>query len=88
MKGIPLNLTEQAKSLSTAELETMISDLAEIRAGISPAVSRTPPEATDEHVRVIPQDDPTIQARMLRDGRIRLRRNCGRLHAGQDEAAR
>ncbi len=66
------SILDTARRLSTSELETLIADLAEIRAEKTPEVMRRPPQLTDEDIRVIPQDDPTICARMLRDGRIRL----------------
>lgn len=66
------DLLEAAEKLSARELETLISDLAEIRSGKEPKVTRQPPGSTDGDIRVIPQDNPTIQARALRDGRIRL----------------
>ena len=66
------SILDAARRLSTSELESLISDLAEIRAEKTPEVMRRPPQLTDEDIRVIPQDDPAIVAKVLRDGRIRL----------------
>jgi hypothetical protein len=66
------SILDAARRLSASELESLISDLAEIRAEKTPEVMRRPPQLTDEDIRVIPQDDPSIEARVLRDGRIRL----------------
>lgn len=67
-----MDLKEFAKTLSTADLETLIADLAEIRAGMAPEVSRTPPGPAEAETNVSVHDEPAIQARLLRDGRIRL----------------
>lgn len=67
-----------AAALTTAELETLIADLAELRAGMTPPVSQHPPRPGEQDQNISCQDEPAMQARLLRDGRIRLWiRNAG-----------
>ena len=72
-------LIAHARNLSTKELETLIADLLEVRANMAPAVPITRPQPGDlEDVNISMQDDPSIEARRLKDGRIRLwMRNAG-----------
>lgn len=63
-----------AADLSAAQVEALISDLCARRAEMFPAVSHEPPnqQYPGGSERVMVQDEPTIAARLLRDGRIRL----------------
>ncbi len=56
--------------LSTEEVETLISDLAELRAHMDPPVPMERP--TSPNQRVSMQDEPSVLAKPLRDGRIRF----------------
>lgn len=59
-------------SLSTSEIETLISDLALLRGSMIPEVTRKNPLMDPGEPKVSIQDDPDFQLRLLRDGRIRL----------------
>lgn len=64
-----------AQRLDAPSLDTLISSLAEIRAGMQPAVSGLRPSPNDESINQTPitvEDSPAMQANVLRDGRIRL----------------
>ena len=58
------------KTLTTEQLETLISDLAELRAGMDPPVPMERPTSPDQRVSM--QDEPAILAIPLKDGRIRF----------------
>lgn len=65
---------------SAADLETLIADLATVRANLLPQVSADPPgaEATEQNQHVSVQENPGIAIRLLDDGRIRIwLRNIG-----------
>jgi len=51
-------------------VETLISDLAELRANMNPAVAMERPTNPDK--RISTQDEPSIMAKRLKDGRIRF----------------
>lgn len=59
------------QELSARELESFISDLAEIRAQLTPPVPMDKP-TKDDDVRVSVQERPTLIGIPLKDGRIRL----------------
>jgi hypothetical protein len=62
-------------TLSVTELETLIANLSVLRANMLPPVPFEPPKHEDpstDLLNVSVQDDPYLQARLLRDGRIRL----------------
>lgn len=64
-----------ANDLTAHELDMLISALAEVRANKAPPVSENRPRADDESVMDTPvtvEDSPAMQAKVLRDGRIRL----------------
>lgn len=68
------------RTFTGAELETLISDLADLRAKIQPAVpmNRPLPGEADTAERLLTQDEPSVLAVPLRNGRIRLwLRNSG-----------
>lgn len=59
---------------SARELETLISDLAALRGQMTPEVPTSrplPPQETSAD-RVLTQDEPTLEAVRLTDGRIRF----------------
>ena len=69
------NLVRSCTELTAQDLDLLISTLAEVRAAKSPPVSSTRPEPTNEsaiNTPVTVEDSPAMQARQLRDGRIRL----------------
>lgn len=72
-------MLDQAREMSTNDLETLIADLAEIRAGKQPGVPMSRPKpGTSPETNISMQDEPSIEARLLKDGRIRLWiRNAG-----------
>ncbi len=62
-------------TLSTAKVDTLIADLAFLRANMLPPVQLEPPRPGDpnsDHPNVSSQDDPSISVRLLRDGKIRF----------------
>ena len=69
-------LLKSAATLSAQELDVLISGLAEIRANTEPAVSSKRPDPNDTKAAldtiVTMEDSPAMQAKLLRDGRIRL----------------
>lgn len=61
--------------LTTAQVEKLIADLAELRASMQPEVSVVPPGPgglSNDRVTVSLVDDPYLSARPLKDGRVRL----------------
>jgi hypothetical protein len=63
------------KTLSPSEVQTLISDLAELRANMLPPVPRERAQLVDETgdgPNVSMQNDPDAEVRLLRDGRIRF----------------
>lgn len=63
-------------SLNASQVETLISDLARLRAQMKPEVPDAMP--TDENMRVSLQTEPAVEMRSLKNGAIRLRlRNVG-----------
>lgn len=63
------------KELTAQELDSLISGLAEIRAAKLPPVSSSRPTPEDESsidTPVTVEDSPAMQAKALRDGRVRL----------------
>jgi len=70
-KSIKLSIN---KELSAIELETLISDLSEMRANMLPAVPMERPKPGSEYLseRILAQDEPSIEAKLLNDGRIRF----------------
>jgi len=62
------------KSLSTVEVESLISDLAEFRAKMEPAVPMDRPGCGSKEgsKNVMLQDEPTIIAKLLKDGQTRF----------------
>lgn len=69
-------LIKRAETLNAHELDALISGLAEIRANTAPPVSPKRPDPNDADanldVPVTIEDSPAMQAKLLRDGRIRL----------------
>ncbi|WP_101048907.1 hypothetical protein [Macromonas nakdongensis] len=68
-------LAESAGQLNAQELDGLISALAMTRATMSPPVSHARPKPTDESAMDTPvtvEDSPAMEARLLRDGRVRL----------------
>lgn len=63
-------IIDMARTLSTQELETLIADLADLRAEMTPEVSRKPPTSADARLSV--QESPAIIMGAAKDGRIRL----------------
>ncbi len=80
MKPITLKLVadhtraqiELSATLDAQQLETLISDLAELRANMTPPVPMERPKPGDGAERVSMQDEPSIMAVPLKDGRIRF----------------
>lgn len=71
-------LLQAAAVMAPADLETLIADLSSLRAGMPPPVAQTPPRPGEQDQNISCQDEPAMQARLLRDGRIRLWiRNAG-----------
>jgi len=69
------HLIESASKLKAQELDALISALAQTRAAMSPPVSETRPKPTEEstiNTPVTVEDSPAMEARLLRDGRIRI----------------
>ena len=58
------------QAMTTEQLETLISDLAEFRAGMEPPVPIERPTSADQRVSM--QDEPSLLAIPLKDGRIRF----------------
>ena len=56
--------------LSAMQFETLISDLAELRANMEPPVPMERPTSPDQRVSM--QDDPSVMAIPLKDGRTRF----------------
>ena len=56
--------------LSAKQVETLISDLAELRANMEPPVPMERPTSPDQRVSM--QDDPSVMAIPLKDGRTRF----------------
>lgn len=68
-------LMAMAQALDAPSLDRLISALAEIRAGKQPPVSASRPNPNNESTTDTPvtmEDSPSIQLKVLRDGRIRL----------------
>lgn len=66
-------LIREAKKLSPAEVESLIADLMDLRAEMSPPVSDEPPKPDGTSAQnVAAEDDPSISARLLKDKRVRL----------------
>lgn len=70
-KTLNLSLTT---SLIASEVETLISDLAELRANMLPPVPFERPNPNDENspARLLVQNEPSFMAKLLKDGRIRF----------------
>jgi len=66
-KSLKINLVGE---LTPDQVETLISDLAELRANMNPAVAMERPTNPDK--RISTQDEPSIMAKRLKDGRIRF----------------
>lgn len=70
------SLIKSAATLSAQELDVLISGLAEIRAHTEPPVSPKRPDPNDTNpaldTPVTMEDSPAMQAKLLRDGRIRI----------------
>ena len=62
------------KSLSAAEVESLIYDLAELRAKMTPEVpmSRPIPGSEEAQKNILMQDEPAIITKLLKDGNIRF----------------
>ena len=62
------------KTLSAKEVETLISDLSEFRANMEPPVpmERPRPDSDGAAERILMQDEPSIMAVPLKDGRVRF----------------
>ncbi len=62
--------------LNASQVETLISDLALLRAQMTPKVPSAMP--TDENMRVSVQNEPAVEMKALKDGGVRLNlRNVG-----------
>lgn len=62
---------EISGDLSAAQVEQTLSDLAQLRAAMDPPVSAHRPDPNSD-ARVSEQDEPSITAVPLKDGRIRF----------------
>lgn len=63
------------KTFTAPEIETLISELAVIRANMLPPIPFEPPKATDPDIdssHVTEQDEPHVQVKLLKDNRIRI----------------
>lgn len=63
------------KTLTASEIETLISELAVVRANMLPPIPFEVPKATDPDIdssHVTVQDDPYVQVKLLKDNRIRI----------------
>lgn len=58
--------------LDARQVETLISDLAQHRAGMQPPVAAERPNPAEAAERISVQDDPSVMAVPLNDGRIRF----------------
>lgn len=68
-------LIAQAQAFDAPSLDRLISALAEVRAGKQPPVSASRPNPNNESTMDTPvtmEDSPSMQLKVLRDGRIRL----------------
>jgi len=63
---------EISGTLDAPGLETLISDLAEVRANMTPPVPMERPSPGQGADRVSMQDEPSVMAVPLKDGRIRF----------------
>ena len=61
-------------SFTARELETLLSDLSELRAHMNPPVPMERPAPGSDLLpeRILMQDEPSIEAKLLKDGRIRF----------------
>ena len=65
-------IIDTADTLPTEELDKLILDLANLRFTKEPAVSFNPPKVDDNTYGINIQDNPYIEATLLKDGRTRM----------------
>ncbi len=73
------DLMNTASTLSTTDLETLISRLAEMRAHMQPPVTFEPPKPGEGGQDISVQNDPYLSARRHRNGGMRLWMRSGGL---------